>query len=227
MNKSLDRAAVKLMVTIVDRGQGNRVVNIYRNRHVYLQFVCLCHGTASSEILDYLGLGDTKKDMVLSLVPDSAVENLLDSIIQKMKLSYPGKGIAFTVPLSGISGMVSQLVTKDQSMMEGESKPMDAKGKYDLIVAIVNQGYTGEVMDAAKSAGATGGTVIPARGISNEDAEKFLGISLLAEKEVVIILSRKEDKQNIMQAIAHSAGVKSPARGIVLSLPVETIVGLD
>ncbi|NLC76355.1 MAG: P-II family nitrogen regulator [Clostridia bacterium] len=227
MNKSLARAAVRLLVTIVDRGQGNRVVDVFRNRQVYLQFVCLGHGTADSEILDYLGLGDTKKDLVLSLVPASAVQNLLDTIVHKMKLNYPGKGIAFTVPLSGISGLISQLVTKDQTMVEGGNNPMDSQGKYSLIVTVVNQGYTGEVMDAAKSAGATGGTVIPARGISNDEAEKFLGISLLAEKEVVAIIAPKENKQNIMQAIAQAAGLKTPARGIVLSLPVETIVGVN
>ncbi|NLM50128.1 MAG: P-II family nitrogen regulator, partial [Clostridiaceae bacterium] len=82
-------------------------------------------------------------------------------------------------------------------------------------------------MDAAKSAGARGGTVIEARGIGYEEAEKFLGVSIQAEKTIVAILCKKEEKHNIMLAINKEAGLKTQARGVLISMPVSDILGIN
>ena len=66
--------------------------------------------------------------------------------------------------------------------------------KYELLVAIANQGSIDVVMDAARSAGAGGGTVIHAKGTGMESARKFLGVSLAAEKEIIFIVTRTEEK---------------------------------
>lgn len=228
MNKGPDKGIIKLLVTIVDRGQGNKVVKLNEKEHLYVQFVCLGHGTASSEILDYLGLGETEKDVVVSLVPEAKAPGMLTTIRDKMQLNIPGKGIAFTVPLSGISGIVSQLVVREsETTTKREDKRMDFQADYSLIIAVVNNGYSEEVMAAARTAGATGGTVIHARGINSEEVEKFLGISIQAEREIIAIIARKEDKHNIMKAIAQAAGLKTPARGVVMSLPVDHVAGLN
>ena len=96
------------MVTIVDRGKGDRVVDLCRARHVAVQLVMLGHGTASAEVMDYLGLDEPEKDIVLSLVPGALVAPLLADLTLALGFSRPGKGIAFTVPLSGISAAANR-----------------------------------------------------------------------------------------------------------------------
>ena len=101
-------------------------------------------------------------------------------------------------------------------------------GKYELIVAIVNHGFEEEVMSAARAAGARGGTVFNARGTATSDDEvKFLGINLHPHKEIVFILTDSNKKNDIMQAIKDNAGLATPGSGIVFTMPVESVLGVD
>ncbi len=101
-------------------------------------------------------------------------------------------------------------------------------GKYELIVVIVNHGFEEEVMSAARAAGARGGTVFNARGTANADDEvKFLGISLHPHKEIVFILANADTKNNIMTAIKERAGLATPGLGILFTLPVEDVMGIE
>jgi len=100
------------------------------------------------------------------------------------------------------------------------------KCTHDLIIAIVNRGFTDVVMDAARPAGARGGTVIHARGAGAKEAEKFFGITIQPEKEVVLILAKDEDRNAIMTAIARAAGLDSEGQGLVFSLPAGDVMGV-
>lgn len=101
-------------------------------------------------------------------------------------------------------------------------------GPYELIVAIVNHGFEEDVMAAARAAGARGGTVFNARGTANaKDETQFLGISLHPHKEIVFILTHTETKANIMQAIKENAGLATPGAGILFTLPVESVLGIE
>ena len=91
---------------------------------------------------------------------------------------------------------------------------------------ISEQGYTELIMDAAREAGAYGGTVLHAKGTGMEIAEKFMHMSLAAEKEVIYIVSKTEQKNAIMQAIMKNAGPDSKAKAITFSLPVTDTAGL-
>ena len=98
---------------------------------------------------------------------------------------------------------------------------------YSMIMAIVNQGFSEDVMNAARPMGASGGTVFHSRRVGNEQAMKFWKISVQEEREVVIILAKKEDKLAIMQEIGKKCGMHSQAQGIVMSLPVDNVMGLE
>ena len=102
-----------------------------------------------------------------------------------------------------------------------------ADHEYSMIMAIVNQGFSEDVMNAARPKGASGGTVFHSRRIGSQEAMKFWKISVQEEREVVIILATKEDKLAIMQEIGRQCGMQSKAQGVVMSLPVDGIVGLD
>ena len=97
---------------------------------------------------------------------------------------------------------------------------------YELLVAIANQGDIDTVMDAARSAKAGGGTVIHAKGTGMELAKKYLGVSLVEEKEVILIVTKSREKNQIMKAIMEQAGLDSKERTIVFSLPVTSVAGI-
>ena len=145
---------------------------------------------------------------------------------QKLKIDAPGGGIAFIVPLSSIGGKkaLQFLLESRDYQKEEESALKDTV--HELIIVIANQGNIELIMDAARGAGAYGGTVIHARGTGMEQAEKFLGVSIAAEKEMIFIVTKKEQKNSIMKAIIEKAGMESRAKSIVFSLPVTDTAGL-
>lgn len=101
------------------------------------------------------------------------------------------------------------------------------KYTHETIFCIVNSGYSETVMDAAKKYGARGGTVLNARGTAGKDAEKFFGITVQPEKEIVMILVPANCKDNILHALYNEAGLNSPGQGIAFSMPVDGVVGLS
>lgn len=98
---------------------------------------------------------------------------------------------------------------------------------HDVIFCIVNSGFSEVVMDAAKKGGAKGGTVINARGTAGNEAEKFFGITVQEEKEIVMILVSSESKDKILQNLYDEVGLNSAGQGIAFSLPVDGVVGLS
>lgn len=97
---------------------------------------------------------------------------------------------------------------------------------YALITVIAEKGCSDMVMDAARAAGAGGGTVVHAKGTATEFTAKFFGVSIAAEKEMIYIVTRRADKDAIMRAVIEKAGPATDARAAVFSLPVEDVVGL-
>lgn len=103
---------------------------------------------------------------------------------------------------------------------------VDGYKEFDLIITIVNRGFDDVVMDAAREAGATGGTVLHARGAGVHEAEKFFGISIQPEKDVILILVRREIKKQVMHAIRNEVGLNKEGRGLSFSIQVEDVCGI-
>ena len=104
---------------------------------------------------------------------------------------------------------------------------MSEKFSHEVIFCIVNGGYSENVMDSAKKVGATGGTVINALGTAGKDAEKFFGISVQPEKEIVMILVPSDKKDDVLHALYKDVGLDSAGQGIAFSLPVDGVVGIS
>lgn len=102
-----------------------------------------------------------------------------------------------------------------------------ANSKFEMILCVVNTGFSETVMDAAKEVGARGGTVIHARGTANKEAEQFFHITIQPDKEIVMILVPAEIKDDVLHAVYRSAGLKSEGQGIAFSLPVDEVVGIS
>lgn len=215
-----------LMVTVVDRKVGKKYQSLYRENEHHVMFSSLGFGTAASDILNYLGLEATEKAVIFSVQEEEKWMHIKKQLQKKLRIDAPGGGIAFIVPLSSIGGKKSLqfLLEKQDYQKEEESILKDTV--HELIIVIANQGNIEMVMDAARGAGAYGGTVIHARGTGMEKAEQFLGFSLASEKEMIFIVAKKEQKNNIMKAIMENAGSESRAKSIVFSLPVTDTAGL-
>ncbi len=99
--------------------------------------------------------------------------------------------------------------------------------QHEAIFCIVNDGYSDAVMEAATKHGARGGTVISARGTATKDAEKFFGITVQPEKEIVMILVPSACKDEILHALYKEVGLESKGQGIAFALPVDGVVGLS
>lgn len=215
-----------LMTTIVDRKVAKKYSELYKENEQHVMFVTLGSGTAANEILDYLGLENTEKAVIFSMQEESAWEKIKKQLQQKLKIDAPGGGIAFTIPLSSIGGKKTlQFLLEGQNYQKEEESTLKDT-VHELIVVIADQGNIELIMDAARGAGAYGGTVIHAKGTGMEQAEKFMGVSLAAEKEMIFIVTRKEQKNEIMRAIMEKAGLNSRAKSIVFSLPVTDTAGL-
>ncbi len=119
--------------------------------------------------------------------------------------------------------------TVDQKNQDGSAERSETMSgsAYEMIIAVANQGYIEPIMEAARSAGAGGGTVIHAKGTGMEGMGKFFGVSLAAEKEMIFIVAKREQKQAIMRAIMEKAGMESKARTFLFSVPVDEVAGMD
>lgn len=215
-----------LMITIINRNQGKKYFNLYREENLQVMFNALGSGTASGAVLDYLGLEATEKVVVFTVLEENSWIKTKKDLRQKLQIDAPGEGIAFIIPLSSIGGKKAlQFLTVSQEFQKEEESVLKDT-VYELIIVIANQGYIELVMDAARAAGAYGGTVIHAKGTGMEQAEKFLGVSLAAEKEIIFIVAKKAQKNDIMKAVMEKAGMDSKAKSIVFSLPVTDTAGL-
>lgn len=219
----------KLLISIVNRKDETLLKSILDDCSVALSIAFAGTGTARSAVLDYFGIGETEKTIVLSLFPESDEDLLIREIRTKMSLYLVGRGISFTVPLTGVSEIIANGLSKASAKkIVTENMIMtDEKRTYDLIVCAVSAERSDEAMEAARSAGAAGGTILHARMLDNKKAQQFVGISLAREQEILLILTKREGKLAIMQALFDRVGVKTEAGGIIFSLPVDRTVGIS
>lgn len=157
-------------------------MQLYQQRGVDVNLRTVGSGTAVRETLATLGLEKTEKAVLLAVVTEDTWKAVRTDLRRKMRIDVPGTGIAFTVPLSSIGGRRALMfLTQHQPLtLKEESTLKDTH--YELLLVIANQGHTGTIMDAARAAGAGGGTVIHAKGTGMEGAAQFLGVELVNEK---------------------------------------------
>lgn len=214
-------AGAVLMIAITDRKLSGQFAAWFQAQGASVVLSALGQGTASTDILDTLGLEATKKTVLLLAAPRSS--RLVRKAARELWLDVPGRGVLMTVPISSVGGAKA----RDYLLRwQAEEDDMNQEITHELIVVIANRGHTDQVMDAARSAGAAGGTTVQAKGTGTEAARKFFGVSLAAEKELVFILTREADRKPIMKAVMTQAGSHTKAQAVVFSMPVTDIAGL-
>ena len=227
-----------LIIAITDRDRDEDVSKIFQDHNVFSTGVALGVGTAPAEILDYLYLNPSQKSITFGIITNTGLMPLLKSFKRRMRIDFPGNGIVVSIPLNSVGGRSSL-----EYLLEGQSinlsdgadtgtktereESMAVNTDYEMIFVIANEGYTDLIMDAARKAGARGGTVIKARRSGGDHTEKFFGFSIASEKELHFLVTPAQGRNHIMKSIMEHAGLESKAQSIVFSLPVSHAIGLQ
>lgn len=215
---------IELLCLISDEAEEKIIKPLYNKYEMPFNLATYGEGTASSSILKYFGLEEVKKYIYFSLINSHEKKKLLKSIEKNLKLDEPGNGICFTIPLSSSTKYIKDKFTMEDKM---EKKDIDEKKEYHLIVTIITEGFSEEVMNAAKKAGAGGGTLIRGRSLyQQKDKKEFLGFSIEPEKDVVLIVVDKNKKNDVMNSIIEETGLKTKGGGMTFSLPISDAIGL-
>ena len=204
------QSAVEVVAAVVDVEQGEKVLRIYREEQAPVDFVCMA------------------KAIVMCMVSRQTGVRLLKRLGRELEMRYPGRGIAFAIPITGIGLRWHKLLTAADEEQKEVSRMHETEKNdgFDVVAVVMERGYTNVAMDAARKAGARGGTVISARGIAENEVKRFFGIEIQAEKEIVFLVVRSDEKQQVMTALMQAVGMKTRSHGIVLSMPLSAAIGL-
>ena len=214
------------MLTVTGRKRMPDFMKLYRDRGLETHILSIGHGTAGARYMRLLALDDTEKMVCMTVVTGRKWREVKKGMSVRLHIEAPGVGVAFVVPLSAMGGKRELMWLTDGQGYEKGAETALKGTEQELLIVIGKQGYSEQIMDAARKAGAGGGTVIHARGTGQEKAEQFLGISLASEKDIILIVAPTEKKKEMMQAILHDAGPETPAGAIVFSLPVTDTAGM-
>lgn len=223
-----EKKGMKLLVTIVERGQGSAVAKLYSKNQVFWHYQCAGRGTASSELLDVLGFGTSERDIVFSTGTKRAVDLLMYELNNELRSVIRAKGIAYSMSLTGINNLLAALIF-EQAEQEEQGKGeinVEKGGNYSMILVAVNQGHTDEVMNTANRAGARGGSIIRARWANSGVQEKFYGISVQEEKEIIAMVVPAGSRNMIMESINKEHGLQTEAGAMICSVGLEQVVRL-
>lgn len=215
---------LNFVLSVVDRDREEDMVAIYKEQDLHLVLTMLAKGTAAGAKLSLSDLRSPEKTIVAAVADGKKTEKILLDAKRKLFIDIPGNGVMLAVPLKSVGGGRTLAYLTDNAVPDGSVPKMEFN--HELIVIILNQNYVDDVMDAARSAGAPGGTVLHAKGTGAQYAKKFFGVSLAEEKEVVLIAAKTDKKTAIMKAVAENVGVGTPAGAIAFSLPISSVAGL-
>ena len=231
MRKKPDDKRVKVLVSIIGKADQERLTETINGYCTAMHFSGIGHGTARSHHRSYFGIDDVEKRVTFSLIPSHLEHTLLNAVGRELKLYLLGKGIAFTMPLSGISNIVEEPIISvpEKENSRTNKSPVSKKEKsimHELVIAVVNEKYSDAAVEAARAAGATGATVFHTRSVDNAKIEEAMGASLPDDTDSIFFLTTKEYKLKIMEAIRDSAGLKTEGSAVIFSLPVDDLVGI-
>ena len=215
---------IMALLSIVGRGKGVQYIKMVKSEGLYLNYQFVGSGTASSEMMDILGLGNNDKDIMLSFGTHKAIDRLCGEFSKTIGTRGSFGGIAMVISPSAFSRITAEIINRNSANIEkGNGNNMHSEFDYSLILISVNRGYTDAVMQTAKKAGATGGTVIKARLAEAQEIEAYANQKLEEEKEIVTILAPNSIRNQILEDVNREYGLKSAAQGTVLSVPVDKV----
>ncbi|MCI7605326.1 MAG: hypothetical protein MSS69_01050 [Spirochaetales bacterium] len=187
-----------MLFLVVERGSAEKAMDILRLNGALGGTVLNARGTASSSLLSILGFGDSKREVILSMMKDDVWDASKDE--------------------------VKRLKTKGKAAFLGGEK---MEKEWTMIQVICEMGYADDIMAEARKAGAGGGTIIKGHGTAKEDDVKFFGYPITSEKEVLVIVETNEKAEEIVKAIESLPLLSKKGKAVMFTLPVTSFVPLS
>lgn len=213
----------RFVVTITNLGNDKKIKEVFDLSKVGIVFACHGQGTAPSAIMDMFGLSGREKIITAGFIDKKGTAGFFKHLEEKLSFSQKGHGISFTMaPISMQSQIMSTINTEN---VQGDEGQMKEQTPYVAILAAVAGGFSEEVVEAARSAGARGGTIMKGMRDTSHEISESLGMPLMDEQDFVLILVSREIKNEVMNAITAKCGINTEAHGIVSAFALDEVFG--
>ena len=213
---------MNFVISVVNPNMAPKMNAIMQSLELPLSIELLGRGTARKNVLDLLGLSTHEYHVIMTISDRDRTARLVEEARKNLYIDAPGQGIIVATPIKSVGGGKTLANLNGGRPTEGAP---EINYNYEIVLAIANEGHTDTVMDAAREAGARGGTVLHGKGTGSKDAAKFFGVSIASEKEVIMIVAKSSEKAAIMKSIIDKAGTQTDAGAVVMSLPVSAVAG--
>jgi nitrogen regulatory protein PII len=212
----------ELICCVVNREKGSRVLKIAKRHGVSGGTILIARGTVKSKLLEALDLTDLRRELVLMAADRDTARGAAARIAEELRFDRPNRGIAFTIPLESVLG--AHMGAEGAAPAENRA---EETYMYQSIFTIVDKGAAEAVIDAARGAGARGGTILHARGSGIHETEMLFAMPIEPEKEVVLILAETGLTDAITGAIRAALHIDDPGRGVIFTVKTSETYGLQ
>lgn len=214
------------LITITDVNREKKLNDVFARAGIHFRFHTHVQGTAPSAILDIFGFSGRTRLLTASILARQDVPRAFRLLEERLFFSENGRGIAFTVPITGLQNRLAGVLTDEMQSHQTTEGGNRTMGEHCAIVVSVRNGFSDDVIDAARAAGARGGSIMKCMRDSSEQVAKQFGMALKEEQELVLIVTVRDKKKELMNAIAEKCGMKTEAQGILFSLPIDATLGI-
>ena len=211
-----------LLLSIVERDKGKKLIKELENINIRMNFQCVGFGTAPTEMMDIFGLGSNDKDIVISLGAENTVKDMMANFGTAFESHTKYGGLMMILKISAAGRILTELLSYNSNINpEKGNDSMKNAHHNNLIFISVNEGYSDDVMQTARKAGATGGTIIKGRLADMEQFAEFGKHEIDGEREILCILAPLNTSKQIMEDVNKEFGMTSRANGIIVAVPTE------
>ena len=211
-----------ILLSIVERDKGKKLIKELENINIKVNFQTVGFGTAPTEMMDIFGLGSNDKDIVISLGSEDAVKPMMANFGTIFASHSKYGGLMIVLKITAANRILTEILSRnsDKNLEKGNGA-MKNEHHNNLILISVNDGYSDDVMQIARKAGATGGTVIKGRLADIEQFADIVKKEVDGEREILCILAPLKTSAQIMEDVNEKFGLTSEANGIIVSIPTE------
>ncbi len=211
------------LLSIVERDKGKKLIKVLESINIRMNFQCVGFGTAPTEMMDIFGLGPNDKDIIISLASEKTVKDMMSDFGTSFQSHTMFGGLMIILNTSAASRVLTELLTHNSNNITQKGNgAMKNEHHNNLIIISVNEGYADNVMQVARKAGATGGTVIKGRLADTEFVAELENTEIIdEERDLLVILAPIKTSKQIMEEVNREFGINSKANGIITAIPTE------
>lgn len=211
-----------LLLSIVERDKGKKLIEELENLNIKVNFQTVGFGTAPTEMMDIFGIGTNDKDIIISLGAENVVKDIMANFGAKFVSHSKYGGLIIILRVTAASRILTEILSfNNDKILEKGDGAMKNEYHNNLIIISVNEGYSEDVMQVARKAGATGGTVIKGRLAEIEQFMEIGKTDIDGEREILCILAPLKTSKQIMDDVNKEFGITSDANGVLFAIPTE------